>query len=58
MVLRSELIVGVYDETTKSETHSVPVVRYIPAACIGRKANGPVGHHHNLTGESDFCGKL
>lgn len=43
-----ERTVGVYDETTKSETHnpgghSVP---YIPAAWSGRNERGPVGHHH------------
>jgi len=46
-LLISTLIVGVYDEMTKSEAQD-PNVRsfpYIPAACMGRKTSGPVGHH-------------
>ena len=40
--------VGVYDETTKSETHDPGLYAepYIPAAWSGRNASGPVGHHH------------
>jgi len=43
-----EQIVGVYDETTKSETHDPGKYAepYIPAAWSGRNASGPVGHHH------------
>jgi hypothetical protein len=29
--------------------------KYKPAACIGRKANGPIGHQCSLGGLSDFC---
>ena len=41
-------IVGVYDETTKSDTHDPGLYAepYIPAAWSGRKESGPVGHHH------------
>jgi hypothetical protein len=38
--------VGVYEEITYSLIfESVDPELYIPAACIGRKASGPVGHH-------------
>jgi len=43
-----ERTVGVYDETTKSETHDPGwyAEPYIPAAWSGRNASRPVGHHH------------
>jgi hypothetical protein len=43
-----EWIVGVYDETTKSEMQDPGryAEPYIPAAWSGRNASGPVGHHH------------
>ena len=41
-------MVGVYDETTKSEMHNPGLYDgpYIPAAWSGRNESGPVGHHH------------
>ena len=48
--LRSALIVGVYDDTAKSRIlkPGVEPFLYIPAACNGRKASDPVGHHQIL----------
>lgn len=48
--LRSALIVGVYDDTAKSRTlkPGVEPFLYMPAACNGRKASDPVGHHQIL----------
>ena len=38
--------VGMYEDTAKSAKHRADVsCSYIPAACMGRKARGPVGHH-------------
>jgi hypothetical protein len=46
--------VGVYDEITYSPIcESVESESYIPAACIGRNASGPVGHHHMRCNTSD-----
>ena len=44
-----------YDEMAKSDRvgpASVMDVAYIPAACIGRNARGPVAHHQ-IRGNSD-----
>ena len=53
-----ERIVGIYDETTKSEMHN-PLwyaEPYIPAAWSGRNASGPVGHHHIRLRSEEFGG--
>ena len=40
------LIVGMYEDTAKSAKQWAGLpCSYIPAACMGRKARGPVGHH-------------
>jgi hypothetical protein len=44
---RSKDSVGMYEDIAYSPIcESFEFELYIPAACMGRNASGPVGHHH------------